>query len=205
MTLQTLIPIIIAVVAVVVIVIVFVVRRRPKRERVNKGGTPVVSTAKAGRVAAGFAKSSGFRCISPASIRGKNGTAQLEAVVVGPFGVLGVKALGYYGNVYGSKKEKEWVNVTTLGTRTLFPNPIAEAAADVRILRDALAEKNIKVVPVEVICVFTASEVQLGLPRDTGHFTMKSYKAYLDKEKFLEEKNFNVDAAFEALQDAQEP
>lgn len=196
------VPVLVVIIVVAVVIIFFIARHFLKKRGPKEHKVVVGSTAAAGRQAVRFARSNSFKVISPAVVRGKNGTARLEAVVIGPFGILGVKGLGYYGNVYGTKDEKEWLNVTALGARTKFPNPILESAADVRVLRDALFAKNIKVVPVEVVSVFTAKEVQLGLPRDAGHYTMKTYKAYLNKEKFLEEKNFNVEKAEEAIRAA---
>lgn len=195
-------PTLVIILVVVVIVIVLIIRQVIKRRPAKEHNVYVPAASKAGKVAVRFARSNGFKVISPARIRGKNGVADLEAVVIGPFGILGVEGYGHYGNVYGTKDEKEWLNVTALGARTKFPNPILEAAADVRVIRDALFAKNIKMVPVEVISVFTSKELQLGVSRDAGHYTMKTYKAYIAKEKFLEEKNVNVEKAEEAIRAA---
>lgn len=194
--------IIAVIVVVAILVVVFILRHVLKNRKPMGHSVYVTSASKAGKVAVRFARSNSFRVISPAKIRGKSGTADLEAIVIGPFGILGVMGLGYYGNVYGVRDEKEWLNVTALGARTKFQNPIMEAAADVRIIRDALFTKNIKVVPVEVVPVFTAKELQIGVPKDTGHYTLKTFKAYLGKDKFLEEKNFNIDKAEEAIREA---
>lgn len=199
------IPGIIVIVVAAVVIVFFIVRHLLKSRPPKEHTVVVNSSTKAGKIAVRFAKSNGFRIIAPAVVQGKNKTANLEAIVIGPFGILGIKGLGYYGNVYGTKDEAEWLNVTTLGARTKFPNPIVEGAADVRAIRDALFAKNIKMVPVEVANVFTAKEVQLGVPRDAGHYTLKTFKAYLNREKFMEEKNFRVEKAEEAIRAALKP
>lgn len=146
-----------------------------------------------------FADSSGYQCIAPYSTTRDGKTATLDAVVVGYFGVLGVKALGYNGEVYGGADEERWLRVSDKGDRTYFANPMREAAADVRVLRDALFAEKLKQVPVEVVCVFTAKNAQLALPRTTGHFTLKEFKALLRKEKYQEDKGTDIEKAKAAL------
>lgn len=149
-----------------------------------------------------FARSNDSHIIAPAHLVKGERKANLDAVVVGYFGVLGVKALGYNGEIYGSSGDASWLQVSDDGTRTQFPNPILEASGDVRVLRDALFGSKLKQIPVEVVCVFTAKDAQLALPRNTGHLTMKDFKALLRKDKYREDAGHNLDAVEKALRAA---
>lgn len=151
----------------------------------------------------GFARSNQYRFIAPATITSGGQTAQLDAVVVGYFGVMGLISLGYNGQVYGAPNDKEWVQVDGKDKRTPFENPMTQASATVRVLRDVLMQaKAGKKVPVEVVCVFTAPDVQLALPRSTGHLRVKEFKKLLGKEKYREDCGLDLDAVEAALKAA---
>lgn len=133
-----------------------------------------------------------YKVVAPVALTGVHGTTDLDAVLVGWFGVLGVKCLGYGGEVYGSPDEAEWVQ-TVNGTRRKFKNPIARAKQSGLVLRDALFAAGLKSVPVETVVVFTGKRVQLALPRSTGHYTEKSFSAYLKSSRFEEDKKIQVE------------
>ncbi len=147
-----------------------------------------------------FATSNGFRFLPGATYGAKGRTAALDAVVVGYFGVLGVRAMGYNGEIYGAAGDDGWLQVAQDGTRTQFANPITGAAADVRVLRDVLIGHGLRQVPVEVVSVFTNSSAQLAIPKGTGHLTLKDFKALLGKEKYLADTGLDLEKVFMALQ-----
>lgn len=148
-----------------------------------------------------FARSNGFRFIAPATLRRGEASAELDALVVGYFGVLGVKALGYNGDIYGTEKDKTWAQVMD-DRRNPFPNPLTEASSDVRVIRDALLAAKLRQVPVEVVCVFTNPKAQLALPRSIEFYTVKTFKEHLRKERFLEDTGLDLDKVEEALRQA---
>ena len=170
-------------------------KRRPVKK--NQG-----STRKAGDVASQFARSNDFRIIRPAVLEGKGRTAHLDALVVGYFGVLGVKALGHTGEVYGNANENTWVQIAPNRERISFANPITEASADVRVVRDALFAAKIKAVPVEVAVVFTEKNIQLALPRSLEFYTTKTFHQQLKKEKYQKDAGIDLDAVEKALRAA---
>lgn len=149
-----------------------------------------------------FASSNGFRCIEPVKMTRDDQTANLDAVVVGYFGVLGVISLGYNGQVYGEADDDEWVQVGKDKTRHYFQNPIKEAATAARVLRDVLVTANFKKVPVEVIYVFNNQDVQLAIPPTAGHFTPSNFRPYLSKDKFLKDVGLDLDAVEQAIRTA---
>lgn len=148
-----------------------------------------------------FANSNGFKFVSPLSVKRKQKVANLDALVVGYFGILGVKVLDFdNGTVYGDIADKQWLWVDKKEKRTYFPNPMIEAAADVRILRDALFEKKLQQTPIEIVCVFSSKKVQIVLPVSTGHYTLKTFKPLLRKEKYKNDTGLDLDKVFDAVQ-----
>lgn len=139
-----------------------------------------------------------YKVVAPVQLAGVHGTTDLDAVLVGWFGVLGVKCLGYGGEVYGSRDETEWVQVMN-GARRSFQNPMARAQQSARVVRDALFAAGLKNVPVETVVVFTGKSTQLSLPRSTGHYTEKSFSAYLKTSRFEEDKKVEIAPVTAAL------
>lgn len=151
-----------------------------------------------------FARKSSFAFIAPAPMKRGDKTAKLDAVVVGYFGVLGVISLEYSGTVYGGAKESRWVAVDGAGERTEFANPVDEASAAVRVLRDALNAGGQKRVPVEVLAVFTDDTAVIAVPRSTTYHTTKTLKDLLRKEKYMEDAGLDIPAVEAALLAAKE-
>lgn len=198
-----LVPFIILAVVIVVITVVTIVvmyRKRNPGSRPATGANQGVGPAVAAMQA--FARSNGFRFIAPAAITHGEKTAQLDAVVVGYFGVLGLVAYGYNGEVYGEAGADEWVRIAPGGQRTSFENPINRCSAAVRVLRDVMIAANMRKVPVEVVSVFTDKGVQLGLPRSIAQMRTKDFKDLLKKEKYLEDTGLDLDAVETAIKNA---
>ena len=145
-----------------------------------------------------FAASEDYAVIAPVKVQGTKDAADLDLVLVGWFGVLGVKCLGWGGEVYGSLDEAEWTQVLPQGRRT-FENPMTRAGKSERALRDALFAAKLKNVPVETVVVFTNPAASLNLPRSTGHYTEKTFLAYLKGPRFREDKKVEVEPVAAAL------
>ena len=172
--------------------------KKAKRKDRNNKSSRVAGYAKS------FARSNGYKCISPATLVRNGSVANLDAIIVGYFGVLGVKALGYNGTIYGGAGEDEWLQVTDDEERHYFNNPLKEAIADVRVIRDALFQVKLKQVQVEVVCVFTDPAVQLALPKNTGHYTLKDFKSLLQKDKYLVDAGIDMEKIEEVLKSSVE-
>ncbi|HJA25010.1 MAG TPA: NERD domain-containing protein [Candidatus Fournierella merdigallinarum] len=135
--------------------------------------------------------------IAPVELSGSRDAADLDALVIGWFGVLGIKCIGWGGTIYGSAAEAEWTQVLG-GARRSFENPIVRAGKSERAVRDVLFAARMKNVPVETVVVFTNAAAELCLPASTGHYTEKSFLAYLKSSRFEEDKKVDT-AAVAAL------
>lgn len=170
--------------------------RRGRAKSVETGAGRAVAAAKR------FARAVDGTLIAPATLAQKGRTAELDAIVVGYFGVLGVRALGYNGTIYGRGDEDEWLQVTGSEERVRFENPGRQAASDVRVIRDALFAGGMKTVPVEVVAVFTDPKVELALSRKAEALTMKSFKAQLKREKYEKDAGVGIEKTAAAIRAA---
>jgi len=140
-----------------------------------------------------YASLHGFQYIQPAHLQSGGREADLDAILVTYSGVVGIRCLGYNGEVYATSGEPEWLWVTQ-ESRVRIPDPVTQSAADVRVLRDALM-KDIKLrnVAVECLPVFTDKKLQLSAPKSCPIYRPKELMAALNKGRYLEDKG--IDAA----------
>lgn len=155
------------------------------------------------RAVKSFAARNGFEVIEPGRICQGTGVTDLDVILVGSFGVLGVKSLGYYGRIYGGEKEQLWSQTSKVG-RAVFPNPLNTANAEARMLREVLFAANIKSVQVETVCVFPNKASELVMPRSTPVYRAREFAALLGKDKYTDDKHVDIDAVARALRNAAE-
>ncbi len=176
-----------------VIVLIYYKHKHPTAKD-NKGRNQ--GTQKAVRILKSFARANGYRFLAP--VPGAP-HAQVDAVAVGVFGVIGVKAYGYNGEIYGTEQDKEWLRVGHQDTRERFPNPILEANQDVQALRSVLQKTKARNVPIEVAVVFTNRKAQLAVGRGSEVLKNKEWKALLRRDKYQQEKGVDMDKVYEAF------
>lgn len=157
----------------------------------NKASKPL-SAAKA------FALTRQFTVISPANIAKDGKFADVDFIMVGFFGVLGVKCIGLGGEIYGNANDAMWLQVTG-DKRISFENPMLAAQQDARVIRDTLFDAKLKNIAVDTVVVFTNKKASLAIPRSTGHLTIKDFKKYLDKDKFEQDKGVDVAKTAQAI------
>lgn len=191
----------------IIVVIVFVVfytkrNKSSSEESESASKTKNLSQEQAGAKAVAmvrrFARSQGYKVVAPAHIAKEGRFADLDCVLVGYFGILGVKCIGLGGEVYGAANDAKWLQVSR-GERIPFENPLNTASVDTRVIRDTLFTAKIKNVQVDTVCVFTNDAATLAIGRDTGHYTLKSFKALLRKGKYVVDKKVDVESCVTAI------
>ena len=124
--------------------------------------------------------------------------ADLDFIIVGWFGLLCVKCIGLGGQIYGNPGDPMWLQVDA-EKRISFENPMRAAEADTRLVRDTLFTANLRGIQVETVCVFTNKKATLALPRGTGHYTLKDFKALLGKSKYEQDKGVDIPQTVDAV------
>lgn len=171
---------------------------RKKATPAEKGKNMTNPAAKPLRAAKTFAALQQYQLIVPAHLAKDGAFADFDFIIVGCFGLLCVKCDGRGGEIYGAADDETWLQVVG-SERISFENPLRIAAKDTRVVRDTLFAAKLKSVPVEAVCVMANNKAQLALPRSTGHYTVKDFKALLGKDKFLADKGVDIAKAADAV------
>ena len=171
--------------------------RRDKHKPHTDGGVAQMVSA-LGR----YASMHGFVILAPAVLQSKDKECRLDALLVTYAGVVGVRCMGHNGEIFANSGENEWLWVTSKG-RNPLPDPVAQAAADVRVLRDALMQNSaLRNIPVECLTVFTDKDVQLAVPKSIPIYRRKELLSLLENEKFLQDKGIDLPAVAAVLKSA---
>lgn len=139
-----------------------------------------------------------YQVIAPAQLAKDGKFADLDFILVGWFGLLCVKCIGLGGQIYGSLEDEMWLQLDG-DKRVSFANPMRAAEADTRLVRDTLFAARLRNIPVETVCVFTNKKATLLLPRTTGHYTLKEFRALLNKSKYEQDKGVDIPKTVEAV------
>lgn len=145
-----------------------------------------------------FAATNDFEVVAPVEVAGTRGEADLDAVLVGWFGVLGVKCLGYDGTIYGSDADEVWTQVNKGGRRS-FANPLRRAELNTRVLRERALQRGVKNLPIDCIVVFTGKKAELAMPRTLPYQTSKTLSGFLNTARFAEDKKVDTETAAAAF------
>ena len=145
-----------------------------------------------------FAALHQYQVIAPAQLAKDGKFADLDFILVGWFGLLCVKCIGLGGQIYGSLDDDMWLQLDG-DKRISFANPMRAAEADTRLVRDTLFAAKLRNIPVETVCVFTNKKATLLLPRTTGHYTLKEFKALRNKSKYDQDKGVDIPKSVEAV------
>ncbi|MDD3202214.1 MAG: nuclease-related domain-containing protein [Pygmaiobacter massiliensis] len=142
-----------------------------------------------------------FTLITPAKVQSGEKSTDLDALLVTYAGVVGIKCIGYNGQIYANPGDATWLRVAG-EQRTEFTNPFDQRAADVRVLRDVLANAKQRTVKIECLTVFTSKEASLAVPKSMAVLRSKDLTSLLGKEKYLADNGVDKTAVVEALKAA---
>lgn len=146
-----------------------------------------------------FAAKQGGLLLRDLNLYYKGAPAHFDAVVTGPFGVLGVNALGRGGELYGQPGDENWAQIID-GKKTAFANPLRAAAKSAQILRQALAEQRARVSVVDTLLVLTDKTAAVNIPASAGYVPLADLGRALDAPKYRKDNGCDPKASAEALE-----
>ena len=182
-------------VALIITVVIFFLEREKKlpRGRKKENANTAVTVLKR------FAANNSCKVLGPVTLTKGDRTARLDAVLVGWFGVFGIKSYGYNGQVYGNAGEAEWVWVSA-DKREKFANPIEECTLAARLMREALMNAGVRAPESEAVYVFTDSKLEMCIPRNLNPMNLSDLRSYLRKDKFQKDRGYDLDTMVAALE-----
>lgn len=117
-----------------------------------------------------------YHLLNHVTLRLRNGTTQIDHVLVSRFGVFVIETKDYKGWIFGGPSDRYWTQVLFRG-RFRFQNPIRQNHRHLRAIRELL-----EFLPADVIrsvVVFTGdAKFKTGIP--DGVFTLAGFLAHLE-------------------------
>ena len=182
-------------IAVLITMVIFMLEHEKKLPRGRKKENVNAAVAVLKR----FAANNSCKVLGPVTLTKGDRTARLDAVLVGWFGVLGIKSYGYNGQVYGNAGEDEWVWVSA-DKREKFANPIEECTLAARLMREALMNAGVRAPESEAVYVFTDTRLEMCIPRNLNPMNLSDLRSYLRKDKFQKDRGYDLDVMIAALE-----
>ena len=186
-------------VAVVIIlaVLLYVVIKRKREKAKNAAKGRRGEAAVAGKLRS-ICRSKGFALLNNVYLPLYDTTTQLDHIVVGPFGILVVETKADQGEIYGSPKDENWVQVIG-DARNKHYNPLKQNKTHCDNLRHNLKKKNLYVVKIESLVVYAAKNVQLYTTGNAPVVTMKQLKKFFRLPLFGENNKVDVDKVVDTI------
>ena len=184
--------------AVVVLAVVLYVVIKRKREQARNAAQGRRGEAAVARKLGSICRSKGFALLNNVYLPLYDTTTQIDHIVVGPFGILMVETKADQGEIYGSPKDENWIQVIGKA-RNKHYNPLKQNKTHCDNLRHNLKKKNLYVVKIESLVVYAAKNVQLYTTGNAPVVTMKQLKKFFRQPLFRENNKVNVDKVVDTI------
>ena len=111
--------------------------------------------------------SSVYRRYHDVTLPTAEGTTQIDHVFVSEFGVFVVETKNMNGWIYGTEKDRKWIQVFPGGQKYTFQNPLRQNYGHVKAIEDALARIGLAKGVVKSVVVFVGeAELKRDLPEN---------------------------------------
>jgi len=111
-------------------------------------------------------RGNGFARLRDVMVPARNGTSQIDNILVSQHGIFVIETKNYSGSVYGDESSAKWVQLAPGNYKEPreFYNPIWQNNGHIRALRSLLEQSFPKKVPYHNIVVFSDNCMVSGLP-----------------------------------------
>lgn len=117
-----------------------------------------------------------YHLLNHVTLRPKDGTTQIDHILISRFGVFVIETKDYKGWIFGDVNDRYWTQVL-FQSRYRFQNPIRQNYRHVRAVQEVLG--SIPADAIRSVVVFTGSaEFRTDVP--TGVFSMASFISYIE-------------------------
>lgn len=183
----------------------FYLVRYMRINRWNARGKGAEKTTK--RTLKRYALTRNFKVLTDVVIRHDDQLIDVEAVLVGFFGVLLVQTCGARGEYYGKIEDENWVFVLDdkkdLDIREPMKNPLFLQRKAIQGLRQEFANRRIYNVDIDQAVVIgnSSRKTAVFVTQEDLLFTRKEFKAYLKRVKFDKDLGINVEDVSRAIEE----
>ena len=139
-----------------------------------------------------------IKVVYPAIVLDGTQMVQMMVALVGQFGVLGVRCVGFGGVIHAGESATKWKQERGGASQTI-PNYARQAAADSITVQSALTAAGLPGIPVEVVTVFTTPGVQLIGSPSQRYCTVDGFFELLKRPRFAEDRGVSIDTVVTRL------
>ncbi len=146
-----------------------------------------------------FAGLKGFEVLGKTTLSFGGEEFTFDAILLGFFGTIAIKANYAGGEVYGSYKDENWCTVDANGKKTYFKSPVTELNGSVRFFKDLYAAEKAKCGMADSFIVFAGKKTKVFSDKRCEVYTMDNLYEKLTSEKYAKDNGANIDAMKAAL------
>ncbi len=159
---------IVTIIAVVILLVIIVKRKRNSR-KVNIGEVEVNNILN---------KINRYKLLSDIMIEGKNGTSQIDHILIGEKGVFVIETKDYSGLIYGDEYSKHWTQIINRNSNQFY-NPIRQNYGHIKALEKCIKRKDIFI----SLVVFTNKSKLKKVKTETPVLQINKLKRFIKKYK----------------------
>ena len=146
-----------------------------------------------------FAGLKGFEVLEKTTLSFGGEEFTFDAILLGFFGTIAIKANYAGGEVYGGYKDENWCSVDADDTKTYFANPVTETNGSVRFFKDLYAAEKTKCGMADSFIVFAGKKTKVFSDKRCDVYTMDTLSEKLNGEKYAKDNGADIDAMKAAL------
>ncbi|MBR2503680.1 MAG: hypothetical protein IKB62_06080 [Oscillospiraceae bacterium] len=146
-----------------------------------------------------FADLKGFEVLGRTTLSFNGEEFTFDAILLGFFGTIAIRANYAGGEVYGSYKDEKWCTVDENGKKTYFESPVTELAGSVRFFKDLYGAEKTKCGMADSFVVFAGRKTKLFADKRCNVYTMDNLNEKLTGDKYAKDNGADIEAMKAAL------
>ena len=153
----------------VIVLLIIIVKRKRDVRRINIGEEEVNNILN---------KINRYKLLSDIMIEGKNGTSQIDHILIGRKGIFVIETKDYSGLIYGDEYSKYWTQIINR-TSNKFYNPIRQNYGHIKALEKCIKRKGVFI----SLVVFTNKSKLKKVKTDTPVLQLNKLKRFIKRYK----------------------
>lgn len=158
----------IVIIAALILLIILIKKRRNFR-KINLGEQEVNNVLK---------EIKGYKLLNDIMIKGKNGTSQIDHILIGKKGIFVIETKDYSGLIYGEEYSKYWTQIINRSNNQFY-NPIRQNYGHVKSLERYIKRNDIFI----SVIVFTNKSKLKEVKSKTPVIQLKNLKMFIRRYK----------------------
>ncbi len=147
-----------------------------------------------------FADLKGFEVLGKTTLSFGGEQFSFDAILLGFFGTIAIKANYAGGEVYGSYKDEKWCTVDENGKKTYFESPVTQLNGSVRFFKDLYAAEKAKCGFTDSFTVFAGKKTKIFADKRCEVYTTENLGEKLAGDKYAKDHSADINAMKAALE-----